>query len=97
MARISALRAARRFGLRVPQDLSIIGFDNIDIAAMVSPAISTINQPCFQIGFTACETLAERINNPDSIPRSILLDAELVLRESSPIVDKNVDTYSTIL
>ena len=94
---ISALRAARRFGLRVPQDLSIIGFDNIDIAAMVSPAISTINQPCFQIGFTACETLAERINNPDSIPRSILLDAELVLRESSPIVDKNVDTYSTIL
>ena len=94
---ISALRAARRFGLRVPQDLSIIGFDNIDIAAMVSPAISTINQPCFQIGFTACETLAERINNPDSIPRAILLDAERVLRESSPIVDKNVDTYSTIL
>ena len=98
---IAALRAARRFGLRVPHDLSVIGFDNIDIAAMVSPAISTINQPCFQIGFTACETLAERIRNPVSMPHSILLDAELVLRESSPIIDKNIerssDSYSKIL
>ena len=97
---IAALRAARRFGLRVPQELSIIGFDNIDIAAMVSPTISTINQPCFQIGFTACETLAERINNPDSLPHSLLLDAELILRESSPIIEKSADrapdSYSAI-
>ncbi len=80
---IAALRAAMRYDLKVPQDLSIVGFDNIDITAIVSPTITTISQPCFQIGFTACESLASRMANPDTLPRSILLDTELVVRESS--------------
>ena len=80
---ISALRAAKRYDLKVPQDLSIVGFDNIDITAIVSPTITTISQPCFQIGFTACESLASRMANPDTLPRSILLGTELVVREST--------------
>ena len=89
---VAALHAAKRYGLKVPQDLSIIGFDNIEISSMVSPTLSTVSQPCFQMGFTACEMLADRISNPDTIPRSILLDTELILRESSPIIRKSADT-----
>ena len=79
---ISLIKAAKRYSLRVPEDIGVVGFDNIEVASMANPGLTTINQPSYQIGFTAGETLFEKIVAPSSRPRSILLDTELIARDS---------------
>ncbi len=79
----AVIRAAKRFGLNVPQDIMVVGFDNIDFSAMTSPSLTTVSQPSFQQGYSACELLMEMIENPSITPRSLLLDAELIVREST--------------
>lgn len=77
------INAAKRYHLRVPEDIMVIGFDNISISQMVRPSITTVNQPKFQLGYTACEILVELINNPSTQPKSTLLATELIIREST--------------
>ena len=79
---ISVIKAANRYGLKVPENLGIVGFDNVEMASITNPGITTVNQPAYQIGFTAGETIYEKISNPSSKPRSILLDTELIARDS---------------
>lgn len=79
----AAIRAARQFQLRVPEDISVIGFDNIDISMMTTPSITTVSQPCFQIGYTACDMLIDLISNPSTVSKTILLNTELIVREST--------------
>lgn len=57
-----------------------MGFDNIDLSTMTTPAITTIAQPTFQLGAQACSMLIDRIEYPATAPRRILLDGELILR-----------------
>ena len=80
---ISVLRAARRFGLRIPQDLMVIGFDNLDVTAMTCPSITSVSQSSYQQGYSACELRADLMEQPDLEPKPILIDTELVLREST--------------
>jgi DNA-binding LacI/PurR family transcriptional regulator len=80
---VAAIHAAKRRGLRVPEDISIIGFDNIPVSSMVDPPLTTIDQPVGQIGYQSCELLIEKINNPLSPPKKIFLDTELIVREST--------------
>lgn len=77
------VNAARRLNLSIPEDLMIIGYDNVDYSMIASPTISTINTPKFQFGYTACELLIERIQNPDAAIQHISLPSELILREST--------------
>ena len=79
----AAIRAAKRYKYNVPRDIVVVGFDNIDLSSMFTPTITTVSQPKFQEGFSACEMLLEKIANPLTATRSILLDTELVIRESS--------------
>jgi LacI family repressor for deo operon, udp, cdd, tsx, nupC, and nupG len=79
---VSAIKAAKRLGLEIPKDLGIVGFDNTDISIMYEPALTTVKQPQFQLGFLACEMLIEQIRDISSTPRQIMLDAELIVRES---------------
>jgi LacI family repressor for deo operon, udp, cdd, tsx, nupC, and nupG len=79
----ASIKAAQRLGFSVPGDLVVAGFDNVEIASMISPAITTIDQPRFQIGFSGTELLAERIVNPSVPSRSILLETSLIVREST--------------
>ena len=79
---ISVIKAAKRYGLRVPEDVGVVGFDNVEMASITIPGITTVNQPAYQIGFTTGETIYEKISNPNSKPRSILLDTELIARDS---------------
>ena len=86
---ISVIKAAQRYGLKVPEDVGVMGFDNVEVASISNPGITTVNQPAYQIGFTAGETIYEKISNPTSHPRSILLDTEIISRESLiPYKDK---------
>jgi LacI family transcriptional regulator len=53
-------------GVKIPQDLSVIGYDDIALASFSTPPLTTIAQPKYQIGQLTAKTLVERIGNPDS-------------------------------
>lgn len=86
---MAALRAAHRYGLKVPRDLMVVGFDNIEFSMMTSPSITTVDLPKYQMGYCACEMLIDYILNPLAEPRSILLDTQLVIRESTFPLNSN--------
>lgn len=86
---LSVIKAAHRYSLSVPGDLGVVGFDNIEVASIAVPGLTTVSQPAYQIGFTAGETMYERIRDPGAKPRSILLDTELISRESIVPYRKN--------
>ncbi|TMD28823.1 MAG: LacI family transcriptional regulator [Chloroflexi bacterium] len=83
---IGAVRAIRSAGLRVPADVSVVGYDDIAIAAWVEPALTTVAQDTTAMGRWAVERLVERIAGraPDaSPPEVVLLPVELRVRASS--------------
>lgn len=81
---IGAIRAIRDMGLRCPEDISVVGFDDILSAAYLTPSLTTIRQPLRQMGETAAEILLRRIHSPTTpYPREIMLRPELVVREST--------------
>lgn len=79
----AAIRACRLMGYSVPEDIVVAGFDNVNIAQASYPSITTVNQPKYQLGYTACELLIERLETPTAAPRQVLLDTELIIREST--------------
>ncbi len=79
---IGALCAAHEAGLRVPQQLSIVGFDDIALASFTTPRLTTVAQPKYEMGLLAAEMLAERIKHKDLSPRRRFLDVELIIRDS---------------
>jgi LacI family transcriptional regulator len=82
---IGAIRALREAGRRVPEDVSVVGFDDIQSAAYQNPSLTTIRQPLREMGVRAAETLLKRINSgpKTEYPRNIVMEPELVKRESS--------------
>jgi len=80
---IGAIRALRDFNLRVPEDVSVIGFDDIKAAAFTLPRLTTINQPLEEIGRIATQSLLNRIHNTVPPRDEIKVDPELVVREST--------------
>ena len=82
LATIGAMRALRARGLRVPGDLSIVGFDDFEWADCFDPRLTLVAQPCEAIGRLAAKHLVERIAAPQGRPQTILLDATLVVRDS---------------
>lgn len=79
---LNAISTAYQLGLRVPEDLSIIGFDDIPEAAAASPALTTIRQPLQQMGRKAVQMLLAYIQHPDQPPPSLEMPTELVIRSS---------------
>lgn len=81
---IGAMSAARGLGLRLPNDLSVVGFDDIDLAAHVDPPLTTVRQPIRQKGAEAVRLLlAEMARGPAHRPEHLRLDARLVVRGST--------------
>ncbi|MFN2161760.1 MAG: LacI family DNA-binding transcriptional regulator, partial [Candidatus Promineifilaceae bacterium] len=80
---VGCISAAAERGLRVPQDLSVVGFDNVRLASFTNPPLTTVSQPMRQIGTLALELLMERINDIDSPVRIEQLDTELVVRRTT--------------
>ena len=79
----AAINAAQQHGIRVPEDISVIGFDNVETSRMTLPTITTIRQPCFQLGQQSCSILLEKILNPSAPDRQILLNTEFIIRDST--------------
>jgi len=82
---IGAIRAFRETGMQVPQDISVVGFDDIYQAAYHIPALTTIRQPLVRMGMLAAETLVRRIHDGSATaaPACLKLDPELIVREST--------------
>ncbi len=79
----AVLKAASRLGLSVPEDIAVVGFDNISLSYMSNPAITTINQPKYQIGLLSADMIARLINSEPMSVKEIWLDTELIIREST--------------
>jgi DNA-binding LacI/PurR family transcriptional regulator len=77
------LRAARETGVRVPEELSVVGFDDIYLASFSTPPLTTIRLPIHEMGKEAMQMLLERIENGDALPNQQHLEVELIVREST--------------
>jgi len=82
---IGAIHALREAGRRVPEDVSVVGFDDIQSAAFQNPALTTVRQPLREMGVIAAETLLRRINAPPKAPypKAITIEPELIVRAST--------------
>ena len=79
----AVVKVAHKFAIAIPRELGVVGFDNTEISLMMEPSITTINQPRYEIGSYACDLLIEQINNPKAPARQLLLNTELIAREST--------------
>lgn len=80
---VAAIRAARKLGMRVPGDVAVVGFDNIELAAVNEPPLTTVNMPRYEIGSTAATTLFGIIKKRPPLSSGMLLETELVVRGST--------------
>eukprot|EP01137_Pigoraptor_chileana_P029453 Opistho-2@14719 len=80
---IGALRAAHESGVRVPDELSIVGFDDIEQSAYTSPPLTTVAQPKERIGALAVDMLLERMGGKRRDARKVVLQPELRVRAST--------------
>ena len=80
---IGAIMEAKAQGLRVPEDLSVVGFDDIEMGQICDPPLTTIYQPRREMGRKALETLARLVELPGRRPPDALLDHKLVVRNSA--------------
>jgi DNA-binding LacI/PurR family transcriptional regulator len=81
---IGAIRAIQDAGLTCPNDISVIGFDDIIVADYFNPRLTTVRQPLFEMGTTAAKLLIKRIQAPDEpYPQDVWFEPELIVREST--------------
>jgi len=82
-AAIGAIRAIMNHGLRVPEDISVVGFDDIQSAAFSNPSLTTVRQPLNQMGIEAARILLQRIRGTEAFEDTVPILPELVIREST--------------
>lgn len=80
---IGVLRAARELGLRVPYDLSVVGFDDIDVSQHVNPPLTTVHQPIRRKGESAVRLLLSVVQRRDGEPEHLRLETRLIVRGST--------------
>jgi LacI family repressor for deo operon, udp, cdd, tsx, nupC, and nupG len=80
---IGALSVLRSQGLVVPDDVSVVGFDNLRFGAFAIPPLTTIDVPKQETGETAMQLMLDLLRDPDSAPREVILPHKLIIRESS--------------
>jgi DNA-binding LacI/PurR family transcriptional regulator len=80
---IGSILAFQQAGFRVPEDISVVGFDDIRIAAHNNPSLTTVRQPLELMGETAARTLLSRIEYREDSPADIKIEPDLVIRNST--------------
>lgn len=84
MLAIGAMKSIKSAGIRIPEDVAVIGFSNWTISSIYEPSLSTVSQPGYEMGFKAAELLIEQVKNPDNnMTDTHILSTEVVKRESS--------------
>jgi DNA-binding LacI/PurR family transcriptional regulator len=88
MSAIGAIRALQDLGLSVPRDVSVIGFDDIKVAAFNNPRLTTIRQPLSNMGRIAAQCVLSQLNRSEPFRKQILVEPELAVRESTRAIDQ---------
>lgn len=79
---LGALQAIHERGVRIPDEIAIIGFDDMPWASSLRPALSVVAQPIAELGRIAAQMLLERLKNPQQLVRQVILPPRLIIRES---------------
>jgi LacI family transcriptional regulator len=80
---VGALHAIRELGLRIPEDVALAGFDDIPQGTLISPALTVVSQPAYEMGVSAAESLIARVSGKyRGKPRDIVFDTSIIIRES---------------
>ncbi len=79
---MGAYRAIAEAGLTIPKDISVIGYDDLEIASYLVPALTTIHQPSFGLGAKAAEILIEHLKMKTKLPATLTLEPQLMVRDS---------------
>jgi LacI family transcriptional regulator len=82
MMAVGALRAIHEAGLAVPDDIALVGFDDLPVAAFTSPPLTTVRQPVHELGHAAAELLLDRLDGQTPEPTQLNLPLTLVIRDS---------------
>ncbi len=80
---IGVLTESKIENIKIPEDMSLIGFDDISISSFSDPPLTTVRQPLFDMGFTASEFLFNKIKNPGGLQETRILPVELIVRKSA--------------
>lgn len=82
---VGAIKAIREHGLRVPEDVAVVGFDNNQISTVIEPQVTTVDQPIYRLGARVAELMLECLENPAlvAVAGRIVLAARLCIRQSS--------------
>ncbi len=83
MMAYGAMQTFKEAGLRVPRDISIVGFDDYEKSSNISPTLTTVHQPFYQIGQQSVALLETMVNNPSKKPKQVLIEPELKIRQST--------------
>ena len=81
----AAVKAVKQSDLLVPEDISVVGFDNSPISIMTSPSLTTVSQPAYQLGFCACDMIHDIVLNSYLDSKTIMLNTEFIIRESTQL------------
>lgn len=79
----AALKAAHTLHLSIPEDVAVMGFDNVNLTTMTVPTISTVSQPTYQLGYQSCNLLVDQIEGNPVPNQKIVLATEIVVRSST--------------
>jgi DNA-binding LacI/PurR family transcriptional regulator len=90
MSAIGAIRALQDLGMSVPEDVSVIGFDDIKLAAFSNPRLTTIRQPLTNMGRIAAQCVLSQLNRSEPFRKLIMVEPELAVRESTRAADRSL-------
>jgi LacI family transcriptional regulator len=82
-AALGAIRAIKDAGLKVPDDIAVIGFDDLDVATQITPALTTIRHRVIEVGSTAARLLIDLLDGRLGHPHHIVMPTELIVRGST--------------
>jgi DNA-binding LacI/PurR family transcriptional regulator len=82
MTAIGIMNTLQQRGFSIPQDFSVVGFDDLDIAAYCHPRLTTIQQPVYQLGYRATKMLFQRIQGNNDLQLEVI-EPELIVRDST--------------
>jgi LacI family transcriptional regulator len=81
MIAVGAIRALHQWGKRVPEDVAVVGYDDIDLVRYTHPPLTTVHQPRYQMGTKAAELLVRLLSGGEG--EAVVLEPQLMVREST--------------
>ena len=80
---IGIIKALNGKNIKIPEEAAVVGFDNIEFSAVTEPSLTTISQPGYELGKESVKMLLKIIENENILPEKIILEHELIVREST--------------